>query len=299
MFHVAVLAAFLTFGAPSPQDPPQSAEPALLEDVVVDGRRLGDVVDRFVDDIVAPPVGRGPARWDERVCVGVANLTTELAQALVDQVSAVAMQAGLEPGEPGCRPTILIIAADDGQAMARGLVEARPRVFRPLYAGAARSAGALDRFQNTTAAVRWWHVSVPVTEETGDIAVRIPGYNPPFVRQDGSRLTTRIQNDLRLAFIIVDLDQASGLSVRQLGDYVGMVALAQINPEAETAAYDTVLNLFGDAPAVQGLTEWDVSYLEALYGAELNRRAPSQQAGQISSIMLRDREAAQEEAPQQ
>ncbi len=74
-----------------------------------------------------------------------------------------------------------------------------------------------------------------------------------------------------------------------------MVAMAQIDPEAETAAYDTVLNLF-DAPGeVSGLTDWDRSYLAALYDAELNRRSPNQQGGEVAGLMLRDRQQAQTE----
>ena len=46
--------------------PPQDAPPVQLEEVVVEGRTLREAVDQFVEEIVAPPVGRGPARWDKR-----------------------------------------------------------------------------------------------------------------------------------------------------------------------------------------------------------------------------------------
>lgn len=274
---------------PAPQDRPASE----LEDVVVEGRSLRETVDRFVDDIVAPPVGRGPARWDRKVCVGVSNLRNDTAQALVDQISTVALRVGLEIGEPGCRANILVIASADGAALARGLVEVRPLAFRPPYAGAARGRAALERFQNREAAVRWWHVSVPVSSEDGSIAVRVPGLPTPAVRQDGSRLNTRIRNDLRRAIIILDMDRVGDTTVQQLGDYIGMVALAQIDPDAETGSYDTILNLFDGATRPDALTEWDASYLSSLYDAELNRRAPVQQSGEVSGIMFRDRDAAQ------
>lgn len=278
---------------PPPQDPPASQ----LEDVVVDGRSLRETVDRFVDDVIAPPVGRGPARWDRKVCIGVANLRNETAQALIDQISSVALRVGLEIGEPGCSANILVVAASDGQAMARALVDARPLAFRPRYAGASRGGSALERFQADDGAVRWWHVSVPIHSETGGVAVRIPGYGAPLIRQDNSRLTTRIQNDLRRAFVVVDLDDAADVTVQQLGDFIGMVALAQIDPEADTASYNTILNLFGDEVAPAAMTDWDVSYLTSLYDAELNRRAPGQQSGEVSGIMFRDRDRAQREDP--
>lgn len=292
---VAGIAAVLATASPAfAQVPPQAAPPAELESIVVDGRRLRDSVERFVDDVVAPPVGRGPARWDRKVCVGALNLRRDAAQIVVDQVSRIALDVGLEPGDPGCRPNILIIAADDGEALARALVERSPRAFRPNYAGASRGSSALDRFQASSAPVRWWHLSLPVTE-TGDIAVRLPGGGVPMVRQDGSRLTTRLRNDLRRAYVIVDLEEMDGVTFQQLGDYIGMVAMAQIDPEAETAAYDTVLNLFEAPEAVDGLTEWDRSYLQSLYDAELNRRSPNQQGGEVAGLMLRDRRQARTE----
>ncbi|MCA3718865.1 MAG: hypothetical protein IM674_11500, partial [Brevundimonas sp.] len=87
----------------------QDPESTVLEDVVVDGRRLDQAIDDFVADIVAPPVNRGPARWHRRVCVGAVNFRSDVAQALVDQVSAVAADTGLEIGEPGCSANVLIL----------------------------------------------------------------------------------------------------------------------------------------------------------------------------------------------
>ena len=292
---LAGFAAALTLASPSlAQVPPQDSPPAELETVLVDGRPLREAVERFVDDVVAPPVGRGPARWDLKVCVGALNLRRDAAQVVVDQVSRIALDLGLEPGEPGCRPNILVIASSDGEALARALVERSPRAFRPNYSGASRGASALARFQSSSAPVRWWHLSLPVTE-TGDIAVRLPGGSAPFVRQDSSRLTTRLRNDLRRAYVIVELEDMEGVTFQQLGDYIGMVTMAQIDPEAETAAYDTILNLFDAPGSVSGLTEWDRSYLSALYDAELNRRSPNHQGGEVAGLMLRDRRRARTE----
>jgi hypothetical protein len=296
MVRIAGMLVLLALASPVlAQDPARDASPTELEGVVVEGRRLSETIERFVDDVVAPPMGRGPARWDRKVCVGVLNLRREAAQLIVDQVSRVAMDLGLEPGDPGCKPNIFIIASSDGEALARALVEMKPRAFRPNYAGAARGRTALERFQTGPQPVRWWHVSMPMTE-TGEPAVRLPGGGIPMIRQDGSRLTTQIQNDLLGALVIVDLDKMSGVSLQQLGDYIGMVAMAQIDPEAETATYDTVLNLFDAPGAVPGLTDWDRSYLTALYDAELNRRAASHQGGEIAGLMLRDRRKAEAEA---
>lgn len=305
MFGVTVIT--LIFAAANagwqsqPQDSPASPQdvPAVqLEEVVVEGRKLREAVDDFVDEIVAPPVGRGPARWNRRVCVGVVNFRGETAQALADQVSSVALQADLDIGEPGCSPNILIMATDDGQGFARALVARKPLAFRPQYSGAARSSEALERFQETDAPVRWWHVSMPMVRGTNLPGVRMPGRDPPRIPGEG-RLRSPLRNDLLRAFVIVDANAADGIDVRRLGDYIGMVALAQIDPEADASSYDTILNLFDTAEPPLALTDWDLSYLNALYGAELNQRAVNQQGGEISSSMWRDRREAQEQQPQE
>lgn len=295
LIAVAALAASIQT---APQTAPQATDPTRLEDVVVERERLEDRVERFVDDIIAAPVNRGPARWSREVCVGVANLRPEAAQIIADQVSSMALRAGLEAGEPGCSPNVLVVVSEDGEAMARALVERSPRAFRPAYAGGARSRQRLEAFQAASTPVRWWHVSVPVGRDTGEIAVRIPGFPPPMIAGAGSHIQTATRNDLLRAFVIVDINKASGVSFQQLGDYIGMVAMAQIDPDAETAAYDTVLNLFDPHQVVEGATAWDMSYLSALYGAELNRQHAIHQGGEISSIMLRDQMRRQDEPEQ-
>lgn len=291
---LAAVAVLMASGQTAPQ---QAPAPTQLDDVVIARERLSDRVETFVDNITASPVNRGPARWHDDVCVGVVNLRPDVAQIIIDRVSTIAENAGLAAGEPGCSPNVLIVAAEDSQAMARGLVERSPQAFRPGYSGGARSSEQLEAFMDSTRPVRWWHVSIPVGRETGEIAVRIPGYPPPNIRGANSRIQTATRNDLLRAFIIIDLDQAAGVSFQQLGDYVGMVAMAQIDPDTGTDAYDTVLNLFEPGHVVDGITDWDMSYLSALYGAELNRANADHQAGEIASTMVRDRRNQQEETP--
>lgn len=269
----------------------QALPPTTVDPIVVEGARLRDLVEQFVDDVIEPPVRRGPARWARRVCVGAVNLRQDVAQALVDQVSEVARRVDLEVGEPGCRPNILIIGADDGAALARGLVERRPRLFRPGYSGASRSRLALEGFTTNPAPVRWWHVSLPVDRDTGAPAVRMRGEDPPMVAGRG-RFRTNITNTLQRVVIVVDINAASGLNTVQLGDYLGVVALAQVDPEAETSAYDTILNLFEIEPRPSGMTDWDRAYLSALYEAELDQSGPPSQRREIVDRMLRDRARA-------
>uniref|UniRef100_A0A0N5A4J2 LigA n=1 Tax=Parastrongyloides trichosuri TaxID=131310 RepID=A0A0N5A4J2_PARTI len=170
---IAVLLA-LALSASAP--PAQSAAPApedqavRLEDIQVSGRRLDDLIESFVSEVAAPNRGRGIARWDRSVCVGAVNLRREAAQYLVDRVSTVAEDLGLNAGDPGCTPNLLIVATADGDAFAQELVERRRRALRMGGSGMDRGAAALRDFQETSRPVRWWQVSMPVDSETGQRA---------------------------------------------------------------------------------------------------------------------------------
>ena len=295
-FSVAALFA-LVLAAPGlvwAQETPETR----VEDIVVLGTPMREQVETFADTVVAPPHGRGPARWSARsgICVGVVNLQREAAQAMADRVSEVALDLGLPIGEPGCSPNVLIIATDDAPTLTAALVERSPNAFRPPYSGSSRSRLQLRRFIESDAPVRWWHVSLPVNSETGAIAVRIPGYDPPRTGVMASRLTTVIQNDLRRAYVIIDIDQAEGVSFRQLTDYVAMVAFAQIDPDADLSGFPTILNVFDNPTIAFGLTDWDQSYLGSLYGAELNRSNPNAQSGAVATLMFRERRQSDAEA---
>lgn len=275
-------------GIAAAQDRPDETT---VEDIVVLGTPLREQVETFADTVVAPPHGRGPARWSARsgICVGVVNLQREAAQAMADRVSEVALELGLPIGEPGCSPNVLIIATDDAPTLTAALVERSPDAFKPPYSGSSRSRLQLRRFIESDAPVRWWHVSLPVNSETGGIAVRIPGYAPPRTGTMASRLTTVIQNDLRRAYVIIDIDQAEGITFQQLADYVAMVAFAQIDPDADLSGFPTILNVFDNPTIAFGLTDWDQAYLGSLYGAELNQRNPNAQSGAVAALMFRER----------
>lgn len=315
-----LLAAALLTGAPQTQDPVRADDPVSLEDITVTGRPLDQIISDFVSDVAEPNRGRGLARWEDGVCVGVAHLRPATAQYLVDRISTVAEDLGLRPGAPGCAPNILVVATDDGAALARSLVERRRRAFRMGGAGMDRGGNALQDFVETDRPVRWWQMALPVDSETGQRAVRFPGdcegtgclggerlrgalaFAPKTNVFAASRLRTQVVDSLTRAVVIVDVDDVSDLSLVQLADYVAMVSLAQINPDADTRAYASILNVFADPQSAPGLTDWDQAYLNGLYDAQRNsrsRRANRQEI--IDSIRDAHRElqeARPEEAPE-
>ena len=279
---------------PSAQTPSARRSDQLGE-VVVEGRQLEAMIRNFVTDVSQPANNRGLARWNGPVCVGAVNLRSEVGQYVIDRISDVARELEVEAGEPGCRPNVLIVAAVDGAGLASALVEDRPRNFDLRHNGTDAGTRAFRNFRTGDQPVRWWQISMPVNSENGARAVRLPGdEQPPSIRVvSASRLRTQIRDDLVRSIIIVDVERLAGANVVQLADYLALVALAQVDAEADTAPYPTILNLFADpASAPAGLTDWDRSYLTALYEHDQLRINRNSQVLAVAQAVTRDRREA-------
>ena len=309
---VLSLALSLSAGVAAAQEPvvqpPRPQSSAQLDDVVVEGRQLENLVRDFVTDVSQPANNRGLARWNRPICVGAVNLRSEVGQYVIDRISDVARELEVPAGEPGCRPNILIVAAADGAALASALVEDRPRNFDLRHNGTDAGTRAFRNFRTGDQPVRWWQISMPIDSESGGRAVRLPGdIDPATGKPDApeiqvfsaSRIRTQIRDDLVRSIIIVDVDRLGGANLVQLADYLALVALAQVDAEADTAPYPTILNLFADpgsAPA--GLTDWDRSYLTALYEHDQLRINRNSQVRAVAEAVTRDRREAAESAPE-
>ncbi len=281
MFIASLAVAASLMGQTQPQPDPQATA---VEDVVVSARPLDAQVRSFLDDVALPERTLRMARWYRHVCVGTVNMRGASAQYVVDRVSEIGLEIGLEPGEPGCTPNIMIFASDNGAELAKGMVKARPRVFHPGGTGMVRTRAALSRFQDSDASIRWWHVSMPMDSDTNTIAVRLPGEEPPMVGAPSSRLRTEIRNDIGRVFIILDINKLEGMSMTQVADYVAMVAYSQIDSDADFSGYDSVLAMMSDRSKA-GMTSWDMAYLKALYSAELTQVQKNHQIGEIARLM--------------
>lgn len=283
---------------------PQADAGQPVDEVVVRGRRMSEVKAElqdyalsFVRQVVALPPGGGYARWNGGVCVGVHNLELSAAQYIVDRVSRQAADLGLEAGAPGCRPNVMIIFATNPTTVAAYMVENEPKLFRPANAVCCMDLGydALQDFEQSDAPVRWWHVSMPVDARTGQRAIRLPQDDAiPVIAVAGpSRIHGGIRDDLSRVLIIVDATQLTGTTWQQIGDYLAVISLAQINPKADPSAFDSILNLFTNPAAYSGLTDWDRTYLRALYSMDQERTHGHQRNEVVSQMVARELENGQ------
>lgn len=308
MIAAVLIGAGLILSSPqaSPQSAPQTSpqvgssaspsavdEPTELSDVIVDARPVEVVAQAFVDAVAAPARRRGLARWYGTVCVGVVNVRHEVAQPLIDHISNVALDLGLRTGAPGCRPNIVIVFAEEGAGMATALVEQDRRAFHLGVGGLDRGKVALASFQTMDRPVRWWHVSMPTIGASGARAIRMPGdVGPIFVPGEGILNRGRpITDSLNKVIAIVDIDDVQSVNLAQLGDYLAMVTLAQVDLEGSTGDFDSVLNLFERPTQTAGLTEWDQTYLDVLYDALPERVNPHRQSADLARRVSRTRRA--------
>lgn len=277
-----------------------------VDDVIVEGGRLRglsvqDQATAFVGEVAAPASRRGLARWNGRVCVGVINVRNDVAHALADHVSRMAVDVGLTPGDPGCSPNVVIIFTNDAKEIASALVARKRQAFRLGVDGLDRGNHALRAFQTSDDPVRWWHVSMPIVGATGERAIRMPGDQQPiYVPGEGRVNAGRpIADAITKAIVIIDINKVEATPLPQLADYIGLVSLSQVDPEGDTRAFETILNLFDNPDASPGLSSWDRSYLASLYQAYPERINPWDQAGAMARGIIRaSRTEARETVPQ-
>lgn len=288
--------------APAQQDQPQS-DPAQLEEVTVEGRRMRDATADFVRKVSAPAPDRGAATWHETLCVGVSNLRRAAAEIVISRISDTAESLGLRLGRPGCNPSVFIVFSAHADRTAREIIASRGRLLHSGNSGTDLGDAALAAFETSDQPVRWWHVSQTVNADTGQPSRRqrgqgpfVPGaelnrpsqFGPNAQVSVGSRLHSLERDDLTQVIIIVDIERTGNVGFNELSDYLAMVSLAQIEPDFESESYDSVLNLFApDWVAADGLTAWDRAYLDALYRAEQTHENSDARLGAVANLMAR------------
>lgn len=254
------------------------------------------------------------ARWDEDVCVGAVGLAANEAQALVDRISARAQAVGLRTGAPGCRANVMVIYAPNADTLTRQIVDER-RDLLGFYGDDSRvTAGreAMEDFANTPRPVRWWHVSTTGVgsvrldaarsrQSSGRTAAAAAGgdgggassadvgsaqdlQGMDAVRVSGSRARAEVRNELSYVLIVVDARRVANVPAAAWMDYVAFNALAQVDPDARTTDFSTILNLFSQADSPPtALTNWDIAFLDGLYRAR--NEASSRQIASIARRM--------------
>jgi hypothetical protein len=278
-----------------------------------------NLVRGFVRALTVPGRYAALPRWTGELCPGVVGLDAAHARALNDRVARVALDLGIRVGPPGCNADVIVYFTQDAAATVAALSGRNGPISTRTG-----SREAVRDFIEQPRPVRWWYVStrsadgflVERNNETSSINTGRPDISDPTGSAEGalrerdlnsnvpesfangvrvrgaSRLRANTVENLARVLIIVDAPRAN-VRFSSLADYIAMISLAEINPNAEVSAVPSILNLFSDAGAGQpdSLTEWDLSYLHGLYRSPEDSHDATQQEGLIVRSMMRsDRE---------
>jgi hypothetical protein len=244
-------------------------------------------IEAFVATVADETGSKRLGRWDRKVCPGVMGVRPQYAQMLIDRIAASAVEIGLEVGEPGCKPNMLILGTAESDKLTKELVKEYPDAFAKYDDGIRASKKSFEAFMASKAPVRWWHV----TRRTTADGQQYSKGDQVRVREVG-RLRTGSREDFDRVIIVMDVTRMGRLRSSSLADYIAMVALAQVDPKAEITGVSSVLNLFTDRAAgvepVAGMTEWDKADLKGLYGATRDARRGADQQEDFTRSMDKD-----------
>ncbi len=252
--------------APAAAIRPASTSEALQE-VTVTAKRLSiaPAVRAFVNQIASRENREGLARWDTPVCPTVMGLPREEVEFVLGRISEIARAAGVPMAGESCNPNLYVVVAADPKGLLEGWY-ARNSIRLAVFNGATwrfdgngAPPSVVEPFINTPRATRVWYYT-GASDTWHALAVKAG-------LMDSSLLQWNIVYGFFRVFVIADQTRMKGLTIGQFADYLSMVGLAQIKPDAHLGDTPTILKLFDGAPqaAAAGLTDWDLFFLKSLY----------------------------------
>jgi hypothetical protein len=254
------------------------------ESVTVTANKLREAVGKFAKAFATPTEITGKiARWERRICPVVVGQNAHTAAFITQHIKYVALAAGAPVDtEASCTPNIEIIFTATPQA----LLDSVRKTDRD-YLGYATSNAQLDTRATVTRPIQSWYAT-----ETVDFAgarsadngmARGEGvklFNPPIyvekvTRSNGNHTNDSIHSGFRHVLIVIDSSKLAGHQIVPLSDYISMLALTQLSSLDACQPLSSVMNMLAaDCDhAVDGLTPFDLAYLQGLYRMAAGRKA--------------------------
>ena len=268
--YLLAFSAFTTSAALSAQDDDTNHSEAPENQIVVTGEREKEAQQRVNEMTKAitrrPKIDKPIARQYGDICVGVFGMSADYANGIIGQVEENARALGIRVSPEGCRVNTLIAFVRDGHAELEDLRKSAPWLFESLldyeYKRILRGSGGAFA----------WH-STKVKEVDGKEMAMMSFGDPPrdVVVSDpftASNISQQIRVDMIGSVVLIEKSLVPGKTIRQLADYISMRSFASVDDMASDGpnTTSTILSLFtSNGPAAEGMTDFDWSYLEALY----------------------------------
>jgi hypothetical protein len=226
------------------------------------------------------------ARWQSGICPMAVGLKPEFLKFITQRIRDAAVKAGTPvSADPHCTPNIQIVFTTTPQALLDNVKKNHPG-FLGYYDGASQR----DRLAQVTHLVQAWYttatqdaegqqsvdsgmtvgqglaLSYPCPPpETGICTIQLPSAHAAAVT--GSRLGDGLRSSLYNVIIVADPARLVDYEMGALGDYMAMLALAQVGSLDICQQLPSVLNMLakGCADKTNALTDNDFAYLKGLY----------------------------------
>jgi hypothetical protein len=265
----------------------------------------------FTRTFAAPTQVTGKvARWERRICPLVAGQSSSYTRFVAQRVQYVALAAGAPVNtDASCAPNVEIVFTTAPQDLVNTVRQRDPDLL-----GYAASSAQRDALAKVTRPIQAWYAT-----ETTDLKGRhhldngrsvvngnsiislgshateladlsnSPGNIldlPPFYASTGNHLNDGIHSGFNHVLIVIDSTKLAGQDIVPLSDYIAMLALAQFNSLDACQELPSIVNRMAPAcgHAVDGLTQFDLAYLEALYHVTAGRNMRLQ-LGEIGDRM--------------
>lgn len=262
---VAVATVLLQAGGTAPQ-----SEAAHRDDIVVEHRAIEKKAARDFTRDVTTPVERQLPRFLSRACPKAIGFGPRLGPQIEARMRANVAAAGAPLGAPGCKGTMVVIAADQGGQMVREMRRLGTHLIRGL------DSHELDALIASPEPVRSWTLTAPTNERnevpaasmSNDAAVQ-GGRDIPVVEVwESARMRPNLAQGIQMAVVVIDWAAMMGKSPEQIADYATMRTLAKTRAPA-TGGVGTILTLFrpgeGGTPEMTGA---DRALLKGLYSLQ-------------------------------
>jgi hypothetical protein len=291
-------ASALVAADPPAEAPPPPAQSAGLDTVTIEAERLKKKelerqVSHFVDAVSPHYLHDSLTRWRKPICPLVAGLPRDQGEFVLARLSQIATTSKAPLAGEHCKPNLYIVVTAAPRALLKRWA-ARDKVFFSNPNG----GGYFRDLIGSSRPVRVWYRTEFTDAETGSVgpnslAPGALGTGLETLQESGiptfnvSRATRLRRSALQVfdhVAVIVDAERVRNVSVEQLADYVAMVGLSEINPDADIAV-PSVLRLFhGAEPSTDTMSAWDAAYLSSLYSIE---QASVRELPQMKTSMLK------------
>jgi hypothetical protein len=280
---------------------PQPAQPP-VENVTVTGLKDAPqaVVNHFVRTFAAPSYLTGKmARWENGICPVTEGLAPKYAAFISRRIRALAAQVNAPVEKsPSCRANIEIVFTTTPQDLL-DTVRRKHRMYLGYHSGPAQA----DKMAVVTRPIQAWYMTATKDLDGKvevDSSTALPTDPVAIIYQDlktggtgintangtrkvtGGRLKDGVRTIFRNVIIAADPTRLTDYEVGTLADYIGMLALTQLNSlDVCQQQLPSIINLLakdcGGAP--NQLSESDLGYLKGLYSMSADGNMRTQQDG--------------------